>query len=63
MTHNISVGRLKQLLLELEDSQILTPNTVGNLIITSADGKDLGFINLLAGQAEIEWLVTEESDE
>lgn len=57
MTHEISVWRLKELLAELNDSEVLTPNAVGHLLITSADGEDLGFINLLAGQAEIEWFM------
>lgn len=60
MTHNISVWRLKELLSQLNDSEILTPNAVDNLTITSADGEYLGFINLLDGQAEIEWATTEE---
>lgn len=54
MEHEIGVGRMKELLTELNDEDVLIPNTVGNLIIRNQQGTDIGFIDLLKDQTSIE---------
>jgi hypothetical protein len=51
--HAITVRRLRELLLELEDDDELVPNQVRNLAILRND-KYFGFINLLEGLTEVE---------
>ncbi len=54
MEHNITVGLLKVLLEELDDDDLLIPNTVRNLSI-ERNGEYWGFINLLENRQEIDW--------
>lgn len=54
MEHEISVGRMKELLTELDDKDMLIPNAVGNLLVRNERGLDIGFIDLLKDQASIE---------
>jgi hypothetical protein len=53
MDHEITVARLKELLADLKDDDLLIPNAVRNLSIIR-DEKEFGFIDLLAGCTGIE---------
>jgi len=51
--HEISVAKLRELLAELLDDDILIPNVVCNLLI-SRSGSYIGYINLLKDRQGIE---------
>jgi hypothetical protein len=48
MTHLITVRALRDLLDDLQDDDVLTPNAMGNLAI-HRDGQYFGFIDLREG--------------
>ena len=59
MRHAITVGSLADLLRLLEPTDVLIPNTVGNLRIDRA-GEYIGYIDLLEDCQEVEFLAGEE---
>jgi hypothetical protein len=50
--HEVTVGRLTELLAQLREDDILVPNSVRNLLIVR-DNRSIGFIDLLIGQAAL----------
>lgn len=51
--HEITVGKLKELLAQLQDDDVLVPNQVRNLAIFRGN-EQIGFIDLLTGSQEVE---------
>lgn len=52
--HEMTVSKLKELLSTLEDTDILVPNAVRNLLIVRKD-KSIGFIDFLDGHPALEF--------
>ena len=54
LAHSITVAKLINLLLDLDDNAVLIPNRVGNLAVMDASGEYIGYINLLEGLQSLE---------
>jgi hypothetical protein len=52
LKHEITVGKLQELLATLEPTDVLTPNRVNNLLILR-DGGKIGYIDLFTDAVEL----------
>ena len=49
----LTVKKLKEILEELDDTYLLTPNQVRNIIVASSNKKYLGYIDFLEGTYDV----------